>query len=138
MSHDHARKDLHSAAASIAAALIASPDESRTHLHAARVSVVDALDLLQQPTLPTCEACGAEGATQSPWSETLCPACTQRQAIDYAAEEHLRFLLRGALAQWHTTWKNHAATVRYAVNEAGIRAQEVMREIIDEDQRDRI
>ena len=79
-----------------------------------------------------CDACGAEGAVQSPWTEVLCPPCTQRQAIDFAASEHLRHVLRIAFKQWHATWSDHPATVRFATDEAGLAAQDVMDEVIGE------
>lgn len=129
MSHNHAQKDLHSAAASIAAALITSPDESRAHLHAARVSVTDALDLLTKKDTLTCDACGADHAVPTQYGEPLCPACMAKHALAYSGSDHLRHLLQAAFKQWLATWEAHPHVTRHASDEAGILAQQVMEDL---------
>lgn len=79
---------------------------------------------------PHCDGCGAPGAAPSQWLENLCPACTAKYAIAYAASDHLRHLLTVAFAQWLDTWKDHPHITRHATDEAGALAQAVMSELL--------
>lgn len=79
----------------------------------------------------SCDACGAPDATQSPWVEKLCPPCTTRQAIAYAATDHLNYLVRGVFSLWLMTWKDYEYIIRHATDEASVIAQTVVDEELE-------